>query len=1439
MNPEHTATASSRRSAGAARLVASPRGGGSGARSSKVGRRTPALRLIGLLTLALAALLALASSASAFDTHAFKQSFGSAGHGDGQFELATNSGLAVNETTHNVYLADTNNHRVDVFSETGTFIRAFGADVGGAGVNVCTSGCAVGTSASAAGAFKAPTFIAVDNAPGGEGDVYVADTEANLVSKFEADGTLIASWGLGGQLSEGGGEAFTSLRGLAVDSAGNLDLIENEPQRLFRFEQGGTFLAAVETPRENFAAGLAVDPSGDLFKANGSPTVEKFEAHAPPNDIGQVSKTGATGLAVDSSSGQLYVDNGPSIDNYTFNGSGEVIERPSSTCVIEPSVGCDPTSSFGSGKLTAAAGLAVDGSTHNVFAADHGAAKIVVFAPLTLPDATTEAATAITRQTATLNGLVGAGGGPAATCVFQYETEAEFQANPESERFEAATTAPCNPAGPFTGSGTTAVSTALSGLSVETTYRFRVLATNSESHSNPGEALSFTTTPAVTLTTGEATAITGDSATLNGEITPEGALLEACSFEYQDDSAFQENLDHGRPGFEGAASEACAESPAEIGSGNAPVEVHADLSSLNGGGTYHFRLAARNSFGENKGADASFLTLGPSLISESVSNITATSATLETELNPRALPTTYRFEYDTTPYAEGEAPHGTATPIGSAGSGTTNVARTAQIQGLAPLTTYHYRVVAENSLGTSEGEDRTFTTQGPGSALLPDDRAWEMVTPPNKHGAPLEPLTEEGGLIQAPATCTPSDCAFASVALGPLSGESQGVRSPHDAQWLSRRGPGSWSTEDITTAHEEISPIRVGVPSEYRFFSEDLSSSAVEPEGATPLSPQTSERTPYRREADGEFVPLVTADNVPAGTKFGGEEDIEGHWAHGVEFRTASPDLSHIVLESPQLLTKEFDPLFEANGRPNLYELSAGKLTLVSVLPGGETASEAGLSVGVGQNDINMRGAISADGRRVVFEINPFEDLYLRDASLGQTVRLDELQEEAAGGLGLAKFQAASADGSRVFFTDESRLTADSTAEPASPDLYMCEVSVHEGQLQCSLSDLTTNHVDPSEAADVQGEVSAIDAAGKHVYFTADGVLTTAPNLAGEVAAPADCRNEGEATCNLYVADALSHQIRLVAVLSSRDDPVWQGPTSTHRLGNLTARSSPNGRYFTFMSLRPLTGYDNRDAVSGRRDEEVFLYDTTAGELSCVSCNPTGARPYGLFDKEAFPGPLVDRPVSWGGRWLAASIPGWTLQHVNFANYQSRYLNDQGRLFFNAADALLPADTNGVMDVYQFEPPGVGDCSQSKPTYSPTSGGCVSLISSGTSPEESAFLDATESGDDVFFLTASKLAAKDTDSALDVYDAAVGGGEPEVVKPVECAGDACQQPAVPPSEPTVSTSVPSGPGNLLQCPKGKVKKSGKCVARKHHKAKHKRKGKKARRTASHNRGGQK
>ncbi len=158
------------------------------------------------------------------------------------------------------------------------------------------------------------------------------------------------------------------------------------------------------------------------------------------------------------------------------------------------------------------------------------------------------------------------------------------------------------------------------------------------------------------------------------------------------------------------------------------------------------------------------------------------------------------------------------------------------------------------------------------------------------------------------------------------------------------------------------------------------------------------------------------------------------------------------------------------------------------------------------------------------------------------------------------------------------------------------------------------------------------------MYFVAGGVLAAGASPGAN---------------NLYMAHEQGGMWRttFIASLSADDVPDWTG-----RLNGRTSRVSPDGRWLAFMSDRSLTGYDNRDASSGKPDEEVYEYDAVSGGLVCVSCDPSGARPQGV-EYERLNDGLVGGDRVWPYRqWLAANVPGWTPYRLGVALYQSRYL---------------------------------------------------------------------------------------------------------------------------------------------------------------------------------------
>jgi hypothetical protein len=142
-------------------------------------------------------------------------------------------------------------------------------------------------------------------------------------------------------------------------------------------------------------------------------------------------------------------------------------------------------------------------------------------------------------------------------------------------------------------------------------------------------------------------------------------------------------------------------------SGNAYLNVSANISGLLASHVYHFRIVATNSAGTTFGADRTFTTLSatgaPVVTTNPATNVTISSATLNGSLDPHGLTTSVHFQYGTT------TSYGLTTPVQSH-TGNTYLNISANISGLSANHVYHFRIVATNSAGTRSGSDRTFTT---------------------------------------------------------------------------------------------------------------------------------------------------------------------------------------------------------------------------------------------------------------------------------------------------------------------------------------------------------------------------------------------------------------------------------------------------------------------------------------------------------------------------------------------------------------------------------------------------------------------------------------------------------------------------------------------------------------------------------------------------------
>jgi hypothetical protein len=816
------------------------------------------------------------------------------------------------------------------------------------------------------------------------------------------------------------------------------------------------------------------------------------------------------------------------------------------------------------------------------------------------------------------------------------------------------------------------------------------------------------------------------------------------------------------------------------------------------------------------------LAAGPPVVEEeAVLNVAGTSATFQAKINPEGSETTYRFEYGTS------AAYGSSVPVpdGIAGSGTAGVTVSAHPQDLLPSTEYHYQVVAVvASRGeTVPGGDGTFITQPAGGEFaLPDGRQWELVTPPNKHGAMITPLPGAAP-IQAAAdggamtyqTNIPSEDGLPGYAL--------------EEQVLSRRGVQGWGSRDIGFPHEGATGI--SCRPEYQFFARDLTSALAFPECSQErtilLSSEASEQTPYiRREALCEgsasasecYRPILTGKegvaDVPPGTKFAGRP-------LSLFIEAATPDLSHVAMA------------YSGEGLPMLFEWSADAppseaIQPINVLPesegGGQVIGYVGAHSFGGLK--GNRNAISNDGSRVVWSNEPEGSftgpLYLRDMIKRETVRLDVQQPGVpSGGKPFPLFQIATPEDSKVFFTDfdrEQRLTPQSGT--AGRDLYECEIVERAARLACDLTDLTPET--EGHAAFVQKSVLGASEDGSYVYFAAGGVLGDGAQH-GAVEDP--CENENACAANVY--EYHDGKITFIAALSAEDANDWDGTSTAGNITDLLARVSANGRYLAFMSSTSLTGYDNRDAINGHPDQEVYLYDAVAKRLVCASCNPTGSRPVGVPTEEFLSSEEKESRENVVGvlnlaglpTWIAANLPPSNLMLGQFSLYQPRALSDSGRLFFNSSDALVAQDINDQEDVYEFEPVGTGGCTASSSTFGVRSGGCVSLISSGSSPEESGFMDASENGGDVFFMTSSRLTPQDYDTSYDIYDAhectpSVPCVPVPVALPPCASGDACK--GAPSPQPSIfgapASATFAGAGNATP-PSGSRVVKGKSLTR--------------------------
>jgi len=1216
---------------------------------------------------------------------------------------------------------------------------------------------------------------------------------------------------------------FSWVCATAVDAHGMVYVGDFGDNVVDVFDSSGAYLTQISDPALNGPCGLAVDSSGDVFVRNlNLGNVVEFNPSVFP-------VTNATTYALDARLGESSPGANDGNGVLDANSASGVAVAPSNDHVFVAetsqvqefdSAGAAVGGPFGSGSIVQASGLAVDGGG-TVYVSDIGQGQVELFSGGVL-------SSSFNASDSPAGGFAPSGLAIDSSSGHVFVVDV---ANGVVDEFDAAgvyqerITAVQTPQGFFALTDPAGVAVDRSGGPNDGDVYLGDDFNNVVDQFGPTQ----TSTPP-TATVDAPSSITASGAHLSGTVNPQG-FDTRWHFEFSTDEASWQPVS----------------GPQDAGSGTSDVAVADNLTGLEPHKQYFVRLVADNGIDPAvASADQAFTTLpiAPDVAPATNAPDGSGGVIVRGFINPHnSQITDCHFDYGpTTAYG-----HSTACQQ-DPGAVNQSTVITVDLTGLTPGAVYHFRISATNQAGTTHSDDSVFVVPatattpdcpnqgfraGP-AGRLPDCRAWEAVSPADKNSGDI--VGDSSYVNAAPDTPgLPAAVTFAALT-GFQDVHGTGVATQYMSQRTAQPGTSGWTTHALTPVEDALSlpaTARGLAPLYQGDLSSDLTRGVLKEWTSHAGNPDVAQvenlylRTDLRTPGPGAYqllttCPLCASTNTPL--------PLLTDALQAPVFAGASSDYSHVIFESELNLTAG-----ATGGNFKLYEASDGGLRMFTA-PGnpgchnGDPCSAAG----VGASLFLTPHTISSNGSRVIFTA-PIEDAFGADtptesratgANASKIYEFDDhgtvdpgddttIQVNASeltdcagdptcGGNGIpdpapetarpANYEDASADGSRVFFTTQERLTDDAPAD-GQPHLYMWSLTPNAQNHHLTVLDVGTNPIDFPAARGVIG----VSQGGHFVYFVENGQLLNSLSL------PLFQRS-----LYLWHDDGGTPQLEFIGYFAFPGDPSNNlNPEAANQ--PKVARVTPDGRHLLFEAAAgngftgdgpvqcmrgvDIPGTTNSNAGSGDACSQAYVYSADTHQLACASCVAGVPASRNVF-------------VTDSASYHTGAGNAFSTTHLD------RAISDDGRrVFFSTSAALVPQDVNGRVDVYEYDVPS----------------GVLRLISGGSGEANSWFMEATPSGGDVFFITRERLTGWDGDNNYDLYDARVGGGLPDPPPvPVSCSGEGCQGQAVAPPGALVpgSTSLHSAgnvraakpkPKRVRRCRRGFVRKRVKgrvrCVRR--------------------------